>query len=139
HDYPWGAPESEYVAALARMQHTPLDAAGFEREAREASPNATGEEVAALARYFRLAATPGAFLSLARMNMEIDVRHVLPAIRIPTLVLHHAHDPWTSVEQGRYLAQQIPGATYVELPGNMHIPALADLPPYLEEIERFLE
>jgi class 3 adenylate cyclase/pimeloyl-ACP methyl ester carboxylesterase len=138
HDYPWGTPEAEYVAALTRMHQAPHDQAAFEREAREASPNATEAEVAALARYFRLAASPGAFRSLARMNMEIDVRHVLPAIRIPTLVLHHSGDPWVSVEQGHYVAEQIPGATYVELPGDMHIASLVDLPPYLEEIERFL-
>ena len=73
------------------------------------------------------------------MNMSIDVRDVLPAIRVPTLVLHHAEDPWTPVEAGRFIAQQIPGSTYVELPGNLHIPALAETPRYVDEVQRFLQ
>lgn len=71
--------------------------------------------------------------------MEIDVRHVLPAIRVPVLVLHHAEDPWVSVEQGRFMAQEIPGASYVELPGSMHIPAAGEAGPYFDHLQRFLE
>jgi class 3 adenylate cyclase len=132
-------PESEYRAAVEALATQAPDPARFAQRAREASPNSSEEEIAAIVNYFRHGGSPGARLALARMNMSIDVRHVLSAIRVPTLVLHHAEDPWTPVEAGRFLAQQIPGATYVELPGKMHIPSLADSGPYLDEVQRFLE
>jgi class 3 adenylate cyclase len=72
------------------------------------------------------------------MNMAIDVRNVLPAIRIPTLVLHTTDDPWVDVGRGRHIAEHITGATYVELPGNFHIPSAAESIPLVDEIERFL-
>ena len=139
HDYPWGMPESEYRAALEAFAARAHDPSRMEERAREASPNSSEEEIAAIVNYFRHGGSPGARLALARMNMSIDVRHVLPAIRVPTLVLHHAEDPWTPVEAGRFVAQQIPGATYVELPGKAHIPSLADSGRYLDEVQRFLE
>jgi class 3 adenylate cyclase len=139
HDYPWGEPEAEYRAWLDAEPQRAADPNRFDQMARSVSPNGTEEEFAAIARYFRLSSTPSARTALARMNMEIDVRDVLRAIRVPALVLHHSEDPWVSVEQGRYLAEQISGATYVELPGNMHIPAVADLPRYLDELQGFLQ
>jgi class 3 adenylate cyclase len=72
------------------------------------------------------------------MNMLIDVRHALPSIRVPTLVLHHLEDTWVQVERGRDMAERIPGATFVELPGKGHIPAVAEVGPVLDEMERFL-
>jgi class 3 adenylate cyclase len=56
------------------------------------------------------------------MNSEIDARHILPAIRVPTMIIHRAGDTAVPVEAGRYLAANIPGAKYLELPGNNHIP-----------------
>ena len=138
-DYPWGTPEAEYRATLEGMAARPHTQERFEEGARNSCPNATAAEITALARYFRHAASPGAYMSLARMNMEIDVRHVLPAIRVPVLVLHHPEDPWVSVEEGRFLAQEIPGASYVELPGAMHIPAVAEAGPFLDHLHQFLE
>ncbi len=68
------------------------------------------------ARFLRLGASPGAAAALVRMNAEIDLRHVLPAIRVPTLIVHNSGDRTISVGCGRYLAERIPGAKYVELP-----------------------
>jgi pimeloyl-ACP methyl ester carboxylesterase/class 3 adenylate cyclase len=90
------------------------------------------------ARYERLGASPGAAMALMRMNSEIDVRHVLPAIRVPTLVLHRTGDVTVDVEAGRYQAAHIPGATYVELPGVDHLPFVGDAEAVLDEIEEFL-
>jgi pimeloyl-ACP methyl ester carboxylesterase len=90
------------------------------------------------ARHERLGASPGAAMALMRMNSEIDVRHVLPAIRVPTLVLHRAGDVTVDVEAGRYQAAHIPGARYVELPGIDHLPFVRDAEAVLEEIEEFL-
>jgi len=89
------------------------------------------------ARYERQSASPGAFAALFRMNAEIDVRSVLPTIRAPTLVLHCEGDRCVTVDQGRYLAEHIPGAKYVELPGIDHL-HLVHLDPILDEIEEFL-
>src|SRR5829696_1508909 len=68
-----------------------------------------------------MSASPSAVLALMRLNSGIDVRHVLPSIRTPTLVLHRVGDSRVSVEGGRHLAANIPGAKLVELPGNDHL------------------
>jgi DNA-binding winged helix-turn-helix (wHTH) protein/pimeloyl-ACP methyl ester carboxylesterase len=62
------------------------------------------------ATYLRMGASPGAALALTQMNAEIDVRHVLPSVHVPTLVLHRAQDQCLKVEEGRYVAERIPGA-----------------------------
>jgi len=73
------------------------------------------------ARIERAAASPGAVLTLMRANYEIDVRNLLPAIRVPTLILHRAGDELVPVRAGRYLAEHIPGAKYAEIPGTDHM------------------
>ena len=89
----------------------------------------------------RAAASPGAIEALLRANFEIDVRHILPSIQVPTLILHRKGDALVPVEAGRYLAQQIPGAKYVELPGDDHLLQAFDqdvLDLLLDEIEEFI-
>jgi class 3 adenylate cyclase len=68
----------------------------------------------------------------------MDIRDVLPAIRVPTLVLHRRDDRMVSVEMGRYIADHIPGAKFVELPGRDHLPFVGDQDAILDEIEEFL-
>jgi class 3 adenylate cyclase len=72
------------------------------------------------------------------MNTQIDIRHLLPAIQAPTLVLHRTGDLDSNVEEGRYIGQRIPGAKYVELSGTDHIPWVGDADAVLDEIEEFL-
>ncbi len=72
-------------------------------------------------RLERASASPGAILALMKANYEIDVRHILPSVQVPTLILHRVGDSLIPVEAGRYLAEQIPGAKYVELPGEDHM------------------
>jgi pimeloyl-ACP methyl ester carboxylesterase/class 3 adenylate cyclase len=90
------------------------------------------------ATYLRMGASPGAAVALTRMNAEIDVRHVLPTIRVPTLIIHRAGDMCLKVEEGRYVASHIPGAKYVELPGMDHLPFVGNQDEILDEIEEFL-
>jgi len=87
-------------------------------------PRGLSEEVARqrFARFERQSASPSAVMAIRRMNREIDARHVLPAIRVPTLVMHRVGDSAINVELGRHLAANIPGAKYVELAGNDHVP-----------------
>src|SRR5262249_48468890 len=105
-------------------------------------PRRQSDEVSrrALARYERQSASPSAVIAIRRMNREIDARHVLPAIRVPTLVMLRVNDSAVNVELGRYLAANIPGASFVVLPGINHNPVyerdIADR--IVDEIEEFL-
>ena len=136
-DYPWGVTEAEALRAIAES-HANAKPSAFEEIARSGMPTGTETEIAALARMIRQSASPGALEALQRMNIQIDIRDVLPAIRVPALVLHNTRDPWVAVERGRDLAQRIPGAAFVEFPIDGHITAAADLPPVVNEIARFL-
>ena len=90
------------------------------------------------AAYLRLAASPGAAAAVMRMNGEIDVRHVLPVIKVPTLILHRTGDRVTSIDQARAMARSIAGAKLVELPGDDHIPTVGDADAIVDEVEEFL-
>ena len=137
-DYPWGTPEAAYLQQIADERAQAAEPGYQEKLARWGSPNAREDEIAALAMYFRYGSSPGAEEALSRMNMAIDVRDVLPVVNAPTLVLHCAEDPWCDVGGGRHLAANIPGATYVELPGAYHVAAAAEMGAITDEIERFL-
>src|SRR5215470_1941736 len=91
-----------------------------------------------LATYLRRAASPGAAVALLRMNTQVDVRAVLPAIRVPTLVMHRTGDLDSNIEEGRYIARHIPGARFVELAGSDHLPWVADQDSVLDEVQEFL-
>jgi class 3 adenylate cyclase len=90
------------------------------------------------ARFERLGASPSAVKTLMCMNSEIDIRGILPVIHVPTLIMHRVGDPRVNVAAGRYLAQHISGARYVELPGNDHLFCAGDSRRILDEIEKFL-
>ena len=90
------------------------------------------------ATYLRMGASPGAAVRLTRMNSEVDVRHVLPTIRVPTLVIHRTGDLCLRVEEGEFVAKSIPGATFVELPGVDHLPFVGDQDAIVDAIENFV-
>jgi class 3 adenylate cyclase len=96
------------------------------------------EIVAFVARFERASITPGMLASVAAMFYDTDVRAVLPAVRVPTLVIHHTGDRLVNVRSGRYVAEHIDGARFVEVPGVNHTPWFDPSPTYLEEIEEFL-
>jgi class 3 adenylate cyclase len=93
-----------------------------------------------LGRRERQSASPAAAIAIPQMNSEIDARHILPAIRVPTLVLHRVGDSRVTIDAGRYLAAHIPSAKYVELPGTNHVPIYeGDITDRIvEEVEEFL-
>jgi class 3 adenylate cyclase len=92
-------------------------------------------------RLERATASPGAIVALIRANFEIDARPILSTIHLPTLILHRVGDKTVPVEQGRYLAQHIAGAKYVELPGDDHLLQAFDqdvLDRLIDEVEEFI-
>jgi len=90
------------------------------------------------AGYLRRSASPSAALALTKMNTEIDIRHLLGTIRVPTLVLHRTGDRLCSIEGARLLAEEIPDATLVELPGEDHLPFVGDVDAIIDADHHFL-
>jgi pimeloyl-ACP methyl ester carboxylesterase len=137
-NFPWREPKHEYLAeyeAEAEVWGTEENAREWlESQGIEASP----EEIRERARRDRMCISLGAFLQLGRMNAEIDVRPVLPTIRVPTLVLHRAEDH-IPIEGARWMAEQIPGARFVELPGGPHMPYYGDWEGVVGAIREFAE
>jgi pimeloyl-ACP methyl ester carboxylesterase len=86
----------------------------------------------------RLSGSPGTIRAFLRAQREADVRHVLPAIQAPTLVIQRADDAYRRVEHGRYFAEAVPDAKYVELPGRDNLPYVGDQEAVLDEVEEFL-
>jgi pimeloyl-ACP methyl ester carboxylesterase len=133
-DYPW-APKPEARAreleALERNWATRMDL-------DQLAPSEDDAFKRRLATYFRRSASPGAAVALMRMNTQIDVRDVLPSIQAPTLVMHRTNDRDVKVEEGRWIASQIPDAKYVELPGDSHTLWAGDTDEIVDEIEEFL-
>jgi pimeloyl-ACP methyl ester carboxylesterase len=89
-------------------------------------------------RLLRYGTSPSGAVALMDLYREIDIRGVLPALDVPTLVLQRRDDRISPVGQGRYLAEAIPGATYVELEGADHLPVTGDQDALLDEVEEFL-
>jgi pimeloyl-ACP methyl ester carboxylesterase len=135
-DYPWAPSDADREATIEQVEHDWVT----EDLVRPLVPSRADDSafLAQLATYYRHSASPGAAAQLLRMNTEIDVRAVLPAIRVPTLVLHRTDDRDALVEEGRWIAARIPGASFVELPGGDHVFWVGDTDAVLAEIETFL-
>jgi pimeloyl-ACP methyl ester carboxylesterase/DNA-binding winged helix-turn-helix (wHTH) protein len=132
-DYPWGVRPEERARYAAQLEQD----WAWEADMRLMCPNADEE----LARWWgercRAATSPGAARALIEMNSLVDVRGVLSAVQTPTLVLHRRHDIDASVEEGRYLAEHIPGARFIELDGTDHFIAV-DPDQILDPVEDFV-
>src|SRR5262249_34500801 len=90
-------------------------------------------------RWERLGASPAAAVALARMNSQIDITDILPTIRVPTLIIYRTGDQMVPVERARVLAEGIPSARYIELPGCDHTPFVGDNASEIyDAIEEFL-
>ena len=114
-DYPFMPPLDRMLAAIGKSWGTPLSMRGF---APSRADDATYCEFAA--RFQRLSASPSAIRKLITANDQIDVRSVLPQIRRPTLVIQRRGDVVVTVGNGRYLADHVPDAVYLEVPGVDH-------------------
>jgi len=134
--YPWGPTVNEREEFLQQIASEWGGPVGLEERAPSMAANPEFRRW--WSAYLRTSASPGAAVALTRMASEADVRTVLPAIRVPTLVVHRTGDRCLRVEEGRYMAERIPGARFVELPGIDHLPFVGDQDSILDEIEEFL-
>ena len=134
-DYPWAPTEEQRNAFFDVMTRDWGGPVGIEERAPSMANNPEFREW--WAEYLRMGASPGAAVALTKMNAEIDVRDILPSIRVPTLVIHRTDDLCLKVEEGRFVASKIRGSKYVELPGNDHLPFVGDQDAILDEIEKF--
>jgi len=135
-DYPWAPTKEQIRAFIDQFQHDWGGPVGIE----ERAPSRAHDESFRRwwAHFLRMGSSRSGIATLMRMNAEIDVRGVLPAIRVPTLLLHSTNDRAVDVGGSRYMAQRIEGAKLVELPGPDHLPFLSDAEIALAEIEEFL-
>ena len=135
-EYPWGPTaeqREQFFEVMSKQWGGPV---GID----ERAPSVAGDPQFRdwWATYLRMGASPGAAVALTQMNAEIDVRNVLPSIRVPSLVIHRTEDQCLKVEEGRFVADRIPGAKFVELPGVDHLPFVGDQDTILDEMEEFL-
>ncbi|MEH2497277.1 class 3 adenylate cyclase [Bradyrhizobium sp. AZCC 1678] len=132
----WVVPPDRLEAALDRMEKN----WGTGESLRLFAPSVASDETFKLswARFERLGASPSAVVALMRMNSEIDVRPILPSIRVPTFIIHRQADVRVNVEAGRFMARQIPNAKYLELPGSDHMLWTGETERILDEVEEFL-
>ncbi len=136
-DYPWGLDDETQQRILVGYEER-WGRPGF--GSRAIAPSLADDERFQVwyAQAQRFAGTPASARQWFRITMDIDVRSVLPAIRVPTLVVHRTDDRVIPVESGRYLAEHIPNAKYAELPGHDHFPFVGDTDAIVDEIEEFL-
>ena len=133
-DYPWAPTPEERRREIELLEQQWAD----HMDVDQLVPSESDAFKARLATYFRRSASPGAAVALMRMNTQIDVRGVLPSIHAPALVMHRRDDRDVKVEEGRWIAAQIPGAQYVELEGDAHTLWAGDTDAIVDEIEEFL-
>ena len=135
-EYPWAPTNEQREAFFEMMQHEWGGPVGIDERAPSMANDQEFRDW--WATYLRMGASPGAAVALTKMNAQIDVRGVLPSVRVPTLVIHRSGDMCLKVEEGRFVAAQIPGAKYVELGGIDHLPFVGDQDEILDEIEEFV-
>jgi len=132
-DYPWAPTWDERVRVASDLEET----WGENVDLSAMWPNADAAEAAWFQRRGRAGVSPAGARDLILMNSKADVREVLPSVQRPTLVLHRTGDRDSHVDEGRYIAERIPRARFVELTGEDHVP-FADPDQILDEIEDFL-
>ena len=135
-DYPYGPSAEQLEDTIVTMDGA--WASGTWWDGGRPSPADDARHREWWARYLRMAASPAMAQNVIRMNMRMDIRDLLPTIDQPTLILHRAGDTWIDVGHARYLAEHLPRARYVELPGSDHRPWLGNVDSIADEIEVFV-
>jgi pimeloyl-ACP methyl ester carboxylesterase len=135
-DYPWAPTPEQRARDIVEMERDWGGTSWLEHLVPSCAQDNGFKQ--RLATYFRRSASPGAAAALMKMNTQIDIRAVLPAIRVPTLIIHRTGDRDSHIEEGRWIATQIPGAQFFELPGEDHVPWVGDADGLLDVVEEFL-
>ena len=133
-DYPWAPTPEQRQATFDHVERQWTTGIAWDDIAPSLDPPALAE----LSRYYRRCASPGAALALLKMNTYVDVRPALPTISAPTVVMHRIDDRDARVEEGRFIASQIPDARLVEFPGADHSWWTQGKEPILDEIEELV-
>ena len=135
-DYPWAPTVEQRTREIEETEATWGSPEAF----RALAPSKASDQAFQrwIGRYLRQSASPKAAAALMRMNTQIDVRDVLPTIGVPTLLIYRTDDADVQVDEGRYIAERIPGSRFVELPGTDHLMWTGDTDALLDEIEGFL-
>jgi len=134
---PWALPPERWESTICEMEEHWGEGAGIAVNAPSQVKN--NALVQAAGRLERASASPASIVALLRANYELDVRHILPSIHLPTLILHRKGDALVPVACGRYLAEHIPGARYVEIPGDDHFVVDEETQDIIaDEIEQFM-
>jgi class 3 adenylate cyclase len=136
-DYPWATPAQALVeSGLELIQPHWGDGSLIEVAAPSQADNPDSREW--FARMQRATASPGMMASLVQMFFDLDVRDVVPVVQVPALVLHRVHDRLVNVRNGRWLAEHLPNARLVELPGGDHVPWYEEPDQWLGAVQEFL-
>jgi pimeloyl-ACP methyl ester carboxylesterase len=135
-DYPWGISLERFEAFLKQIETKWGEAVGLESRAPSLAQDPIFKRW--WARFLRLSASPATAIALTRMNSEIDIRKVLPTIRVPTLIIHAERESVTNVEEGRYLSENIPQARFETVPSEDHLPWVGCPELILDKIEAFV-
>ena len=142
-DYPWATTKEQWEKGFERTERIWGTEEWVERRVSSLTPSRVGD--AAFTRWMgdlsRMGGSPGVALALSKSEMAMDVRSILPTVHVPTLVIHLTGDRVCNIEEGRYIARQIPNARLLELPGVDHLfyvdERLTDR--ILQEIKNFVE
>ena len=134
-DFPWAGPREEALRRIDEMERgwpaSILDVVAA------AAPSLDEEQCKAFARVLRLSVSPGAAAAYWRMTLDVDVRGVLPTVRVPTLVMHNTGDP--TEEASRMVASRLPAGEFLAVDRPDRFPVVGDTAPILDNLRRFTE
>ena len=136
-DYPWGHPAEALIESAGELLAPHWGEGAVVDISAPSQANNAGTK-AFWARMERTSITPGMINGLVQMFLDLDVRHVVSNVHVPTLLLHRRHDLLVNVRHGRWLAEHLPDARLVELPGNDHVAFYEHPEQWLAEIQEFL-
>ncbi len=135
-DYPWAPEERDLIAAIDTFAAQWGGPVGMESRMPSVSTDVAARQW--WSKYLRLSASPSAAVALSMANLEVDIRHLLPSIRVPTLILHAKDDLTIPINAGRYLAANIQGAQFVTIDTIDHVPFFEAAPQIARNIEIFV-
>lgn len=137
-DHPWGLTKEQHEQMLAMVQDGWPSVEYITGPGAGVGKDADPAYIESIARYMRAAASPSAVYAYEQMNGQIDIRPILSAIQAPTLVMNRTGDPCAHVDAARDMASRIPGAKFIEYPGNSHSMMLDDMETILGDIQEFV-